>query len=888
MQEGSLAEHISDGRIYKEGPKSALKHILDVGIQLAWGLDYAHNKGIVHLDVKPANVMMDKDGTVKLTDFGLARARAFTDLTLRSKDADPGVSYGGMTPAYCSPEQAKGIGLSPKTDIWSWGLSVLEMFVGARTWMTGQAAPLALTQCLEHQEGQAHEHPRVLIPKSVAEVLRSCFREEPAARPANLAIVARRLQDAYFEATGAFFPREEPAAVRMEDDLLQVANLNNRAITMIELDNSQDAFQLLREAEFKAKGADVGEPKAGLQDIAYNLCLLQVKTNPLFQAENVANLVPRNPDSVKHSFLVGTLLLEGGEFFSSIEYLGHAVREDCGFRIDALNTRGVALLLAGQTKPAVLSLRLARKLAPERRDIARNLAWALYQDGRIVSALRLFRSVSAQGAMDPEDSIRFATILSASGRLDAAREWIGYALASPLRSSDVLLTASEVLLGAQTFLPGVVPANGDGQDPESLITEVVRNEPLNLRAAIDRAYFPSRAGAGPRVRVAGGEFIKPETTEASALWSYLGLALEGLRKRALWGNVSSQSHRLQCMSLAAIAALLAAWFVFGAFVDEDSLRKIFGAQGTKAKLISSAIFIAAILAIVVRPRPTNLLWINALIIGAGIPLVLYLPTLAHLLYQAGMEKSSLRILGEPHARYLWNIFLSLGTVIVVREAVFRWLIRRTQAYCAGVTGLSLTPAKSNFRYVDSEVSWASDFFNYVLRLPSRVWPLLAIQARSAYHGFGLWQALLAPQFFMMAFVDTLWLRGAPLKEFATYYLLMLGAHVVLLAYGAIVPRFLLLFNFGLALLVSGRFCFEFFQEIAVIPLVSFAILASLFIWLNRLAMQRCPAFARTKKTIDLEPWDIRGTIDPLNIRRFTAPWRIIEPKAAQGTPPVTA
>lgn len=72
---GSLADWIRDGRLYAGGPDRALARILDVAIQFAWGLHYAHEQGLVHQDVKPANVLLTTDGTVKVTDFGLAKAQ---------------------------------------------------------------------------------------------------------------------------------------------------------------------------------------------------------------------------------------------------------------------------------------------------------------------------------------------------------------------------------------------------------------------------------------------------------------------------------------------------------------------------------------------------------------------------------------------------------------------------------------------------------------------------------------------------------------------------------------------------------------------------------------------------------------------------------------------
>ncbi|MFF8265511.1 serine/threonine-protein kinase [Streptomyces virginiae] len=143
---GSVADWIRDGRLYEGGEAGAQARIVDFAIQLAWGLDHAHSRGLVHQDVKPGNVLIDLDGTVKGTDFGLARAGAATGA--RTDVDRPGgtilVTHGGLTLPYASPEQAAGERVGRRTDIYSFAVSVLEMFTGEVTWLAGPAAYEAL------------------------------------------------------------------------------------------------------------------------------------------------------------------------------------------------------------------------------------------------------------------------------------------------------------------------------------------------------------------------------------------------------------------------------------------------------------------------------------------------------------------------------------------------------------------------------------------------------------------------------------------------------------------------------------------------------------------------------------------------------------------------
>jgi serine/threonine-protein kinase len=99
-----------------------VRQVIDVVIQVALGLDYAHEHGIVHRDVKPSNIMMIRDGHVKITDFGIARMESASVRT------QTGMVLG--SPKYMSPEQVMGKMIDARSDIFSLGVMLYEMLVG--------------------------------------------------------------------------------------------------------------------------------------------------------------------------------------------------------------------------------------------------------------------------------------------------------------------------------------------------------------------------------------------------------------------------------------------------------------------------------------------------------------------------------------------------------------------------------------------------------------------------------------------------------------------------------------------------------------------------------------------------------------------------------------
>src|SRR5471030_687537 len=128
-----LSERITKGAI-------PLDEALPIAKQIADALEAAHEQGIIHRDLKPANIKVRSDGTVKVLDFGLAKAMepaAGSSLSMSRSPTitTPAMTQAGMilgTAAYMSPEQAKGRTVDRRADIWAFGVVVFEMLTGRR------------------------------------------------------------------------------------------------------------------------------------------------------------------------------------------------------------------------------------------------------------------------------------------------------------------------------------------------------------------------------------------------------------------------------------------------------------------------------------------------------------------------------------------------------------------------------------------------------------------------------------------------------------------------------------------------------------------------------------------------------------------------------------
>jgi serine/threonine protein kinase/tetratricopeptide (TPR) repeat protein len=153
--------------------------IESIARQLAAALQAAHQKGIVHRDVKPANIIIRDDGSVKVLDFGVAKLAGETRVTAA------GQVVGSI--AYMSPEQLQGIDVDLRSDIWSFGVVLYEMLTSHFPFRGDHAA--AVVYSIANEDPPPPTSDRKEIPPPLADVCMSCLRKNPAERPESMGAV---------------------------------------------------------------------------------------------------------------------------------------------------------------------------------------------------------------------------------------------------------------------------------------------------------------------------------------------------------------------------------------------------------------------------------------------------------------------------------------------------------------------------------------------------------------------------------------------------------------------------------------------------------------------------------------------------------------------------
>lgn len=208
---GTLYDAIKAKTLYEGKSDEVQKRILKIAAQMLSGIKYAHSRGIINRDIKPQNVLLAGDN-IRITDFGLSSG-----------------SVEGCTKKYASPEQINGQDVGFETDIYSWAVTVTEMYCGDGKLTDGELAGKKAKELLGASDNAA------AAPGGMISLLCECLVQEPEKRPAVEEIITR-LKRSYEMLTGEELPNYDK-----NTDLRTADIENNRAVACIELGETEKA-----------------------------------------------------------------------------------------------------------------------------------------------------------------------------------------------------------------------------------------------------------------------------------------------------------------------------------------------------------------------------------------------------------------------------------------------------------------------------------------------------------------------------------------------------------------------------------------------------------------------------------------------------------------------
>lgn len=195
-----LVEGITLKKFIEKKGKLDVKEAVGIGIQIAQGMEAAHDNHIIHRDIKPQNIIISKEGKVKVTDFGIAKAATSNTITSNA--------MGSVH--YISPEQARGGYSDEKSDIYSLGVTMYEMLSGRVPFEGESTVTVALAHIQEEAVTLDRAEPG--IPHSLSRIVQKCMQKKPDMRYMSVAALISDLKRSLIEPDGNYVMLIEDSA----------------------------------------------------------------------------------------------------------------------------------------------------------------------------------------------------------------------------------------------------------------------------------------------------------------------------------------------------------------------------------------------------------------------------------------------------------------------------------------------------------------------------------------------------------------------------------------------------------------------------------------------------------------------------------------------------
>ncbi|MFA6317603.1 MAG: SUMF1/EgtB/PvdO family nonheme iron enzyme [Elusimicrobiota bacterium] len=313
LEGGSLKEWLEARRIVDA------RTALDIAIQIGRAMERSHGAGLVHRDLKPGNCLMTPGGTLKVTDFGLAKLgeeeASEPASELPREAAIAGIREATMTgrlgtPEYMAPEQWSQAGkATAAADVWAFGVILFELMCGARPFAMAQDEPPDAFYCRMLESGWAYKF-REDAPPGIRGIAASCLSPEPKKRESRFRVLRERLEAEYAALFKAAYPREP-----VRDTPLLADALCNQGVSLADLGQPDEAGRLFG----RALKQDPTHPAS-----IYNQGVVLMKEGRLTPAELRSRLEVAKRSRPKEwtpSFLLGLVRLAEGDAAAALRDL---------------------------------------------------------------------------------------------------------------------------------------------------------------------------------------------------------------------------------------------------------------------------------------------------------------------------------------------------------------------------------------------------------------------------------------------------------------------------------------------------------------------------------------------------------------------------------------